>query len=91
MAYKKVMFTIPEELLNEVDEEVKKHYTNRSAYILSALRYYMQTSTAVESALKMSSALDEFAKANPPADDYTQGQFDMLKKMLEGTKENIKI
>lgn len=91
MAIKKVMVSIPEEILAEVDKKSKETFVTRSAFMVASCRAYLQTLSAVETASRVSTALDEFVKANPPADKYTEGQISMLKQILDGSKDGIRI
>jgi metal-responsive CopG/Arc/MetJ family transcriptional regulator len=63
MTYKRVIFTLPQELFNELDKAVKIDFKKRSAYIREAILLKMQLEAAIESEVGSRQTMESVIKS----------------------------
>ena len=74
---KKVLISIPENLLRELDNAVKEERTNRSDFIRKSIRFYLIEKRKIEIRNKMKSGYLEMSKINKDiTEEYSEGDYE---------------
>lgn len=63
MAYKRVIFTIPDELLKILDQAVAADYKKRSAYIREAIVLKMQLEATIEDVVTSKDSMESVVRS----------------------------
>ena len=74
---KKILISIPENLLRELDNAVKEDGTNRSDFIRKSIRFYLIEKRKIEIRNKMKSGYLEMSKINKSiTEEYSEGDYE---------------
>ena len=74
---KKVLISIPENLLRELDNAVKEEGTNRSDFIRKSIRFYLIEKGSWKSRNKMKAGYLEMSKINKSiTEEYSEGDYE---------------
>lgn len=74
---KKILISIPENLLRELDNAVKEERTNRSDFIRKSIRFYLIEKRKIEIRNKMKSGYLEMSKINESiTEEYSEGDYE---------------
>lgn len=81
---RKVMVSLPDNLVDIIDDTAKSFGLTRSAFIVKSVSNYLDVLQASEAARNMNMIMRQFLKDNPPQDDSTKGKVELLSQLLEG-------
>ncbi|MDW5300386.1 MAG: ribbon-helix-helix protein, CopG family [Sedimentibacter sp.] len=74
---KKILISIPENLLNELDNAVKAEGTNRSDFIRKSIRFYLIEKRKIEIRNKMKAGYLEMSNINKSiTEEYSEGDYE---------------
>jgi CopG family transcriptional regulator/antitoxin EndoAI len=74
---KKILISIPENLLRELDNAVKEEGTNRSDFIRKSIRFYLIEKRKLEIRNKMKAGYLEMSKINKSiTEEYSEGDYE---------------
>lgn len=74
---KKILISIPENLLKELDNAVKLEGTNRSDFIRKAIRFYLIEKRKIEIRNKMKAGYLEMSSINKSiTEEYSEGDYE---------------
>lgn len=74
---KKILISIPENLLRELDNAVKEEETNRSDFIRKSIRFYLIEKRKIEIRNKMKAGYLEMSNINKSiTEEYSEGDYE---------------
>ncbi len=73
---KKILISIPENLLRELDNAVKTEGTNRSDFIRKSIRFYLIEKRKIEIRSKMKAGYLEMSNINKSITEYSEGDYE---------------